>query len=624
MKLRIIFIFMCCVFILKSQELYNKDSLGNQIFSLENSTSKVDKMLDLLSNNKISINNEDALEIATYALKVSKDVNYRKGEIRSLEKLGSVYYRLNNFIKSTSYFKESLAISKKINYQAGIATNYRHLGTLKHEKGFFKEGLVLLRKALQIHISNKDSLKITSCYNRISVFYRESLDLDSALIYSSIALGLANQFNDTSLMSSCFRNRATIYLLSEDFKQSEEYFKKTLKLQEISSSEREFIFTKIKYSTLLIKTKKHKEALHYLTTALESTKRIKYLKLLPVIYENISLAQYADGQYKNAFDSYNKFYSIQKKLLYERENSKNILSDRIKLENQINQKEIDFEKLRVKNIQKLTIIFILIILSFISFFMFSILKKRRISEILYHQKHQAAKEIIDQYEKIDNWIAKELHDDIGGSVSAIRLKLSKTEEEVRKTFDQHMKKGGKEVEVDIDRYIMLNKSLRHEIENLSEVHNNIRNLSHNLVPVSFEDQVFSSLLKSKISDRFPEDMNLTFQIYPEEKLSKIDSDLKFNVYRILQSVSSNIILHSKAKNVSLQLVGHNNHLTIIAEDDGVGFDPKIKKDGLGLSLINKRVLLFDGKIHIDSQKGIGSTIIIDLPYKTIQDSKYKV
>ena len=624
MKLRIIFIFLCCVFILKSQESKNIDSLINHVYSLENNTEKVDKILDLFSYLNNNFNNEIAFEIANYSLKISKEIKYKKGEILSLEKLGRVYYRYNNFTRAKFYYDESLKLSIEIDDQKMIATNYRHLGALKHEKGFFKEGVDLLRKALRIHISFKDSLYITSCYNRISVFYRESKELDSALFYSNKAIILSNQLNFHNLKSSCFRNLAIIYLIKEDYNQSEEYFKKTLKLQEISSSLRELTFTKIKYAILLIKTKRHKEALHYLTTALESTNRIRYLKLLPVIYENISLAQYADGQYKNAYDSYNKFYSIQKELRYERENSEKILSDRIKLENQINQKEIDFEKLRVKNIQKLTIIIILIVLSIISFFMFSILKKRRISEILYHQKHQAAKEIIDQYEKIDNWIAKELHDDIGGSVSAIRLKLSKTEEEVRKTFDQHMKKGGKEIEVDIDRYILLNKSLRHEIENLSEVHNNIRNLSHNLVPVSFEDQVFSSLLKSKISDRFPEDMNLTFQIYPEEKLSKIDSDLKFNVYRILQSVSSNIILHSKAKNVSLQLVGHNNHLTIIAEDDGVGFDPKIKKDGLGLSLINKRVILFDGKIHIDSQKGIGSTIIIDLPYKTIQDSKYKV
>ena len=123
------------------------------------------------------------------------------------------------------------------------------------------------------------------------------------------------------------------------------------------------------------------------------------------------------------------------------------------------------------------------------------------------------------------------------------------------------------------------------------------------------------MLEIKISDRFSEEMNLTFKIYPENKLSKIDSDLKFNVYRILQGLSINIIRHSKAKNVTLQVIGNNNHITIIAEDDGIGFDPEIKHNGAGLELINKRIILFDGKINFDSKKEIGTTIIIELPYK---------
>jgi len=169
--------------------------------------------------------------------------------------------------------------------------------------------------------------------------------------------------------------------------------------------------------------------------------------------------------------------------------------------------------------------------------------------------------------------------------------------------------------MDVNQYQLSLKSLKHEIENLRDVHTNIRNLSHNLVPVSFEGDTFLSLLKSKIADRFPEEMNLTFNIYPEDKLNKIDNDLKFNVYRILQGLSINIIRHSKAKNASLQVIGHEDHLTIIAEDDGVGFNPNNTNGGLGLKLIEKRALLFDGKVEIDSTASKGTTIIIDLPYK---------
>jgi len=53
----------------------------------------------------------------------------------------------------------------------------------------------------------------------------------------------------------------------------------------------------------------------------------------------------------------------------------------------------------------------------------------------------------------------------------------------------------------------------------------------------------------------------------------------------------------------------------MAEDNGKGFDPKTIKQGIGFNNIQKRITLYDGKIEIDSMKGNGTTIIIDIPYK---------
>ena len=115
MKLRLILVCLCCVFILKSQESYNLDSVKNHFYSLENSTEKVDKILELFLHCKVGVlTNEDEFEIATYTLKISKDLNYKKGEIISLEKLGNVYYHYNNFVKSKSYFEEKGYKIKKI------------------------------------------------------------------------------------------------------------------------------------------------------------------------------------------------------------------------------------------------------------------------------------------------------------------------------------------------------------------------------------------------------------------------------------------------------------------------------------------------------------------------------
>ena len=247
-------------------------------------------------------------------------------------------------------------------------------------------------------------------------------------------------------------------------------------------------------------------------------------------------------------------------------------------------------------------------------------QRKSIENLLHIQKTKAAKEIIDEYEKIDNWIAKELHDDIGGSIAAIRFNMLSTLDAIKKEIAtlETSETGKVSFEMEGSTLMSFIKSRDEEITALGDLNNKIRKLSHNLVPVSFDGQSFSDLLKVKLSSLFKDSMIFSFQCYPEGELNDINDDIKFNVYRILQNLASNAIVHSNAKNVNIHVVGHKDHLSLLVEDDGIGFDKEKQTDGIGLQLTKKRVLLFDGEIEIDSQKGKGTTITIDVPYKNVK------
>ena len=249
-------------------------------------------------------------------------------------------------------------------------------------------------------------------------------------------------------------------------------------------------------------------------------------------------------------------------------------------------------------------------------------QKRDIENLLHVQKTKAAKEIIDEYEKIDSWLASELHDDIGGSISAVKLNISAIEEDITlgilsfsQDANKQLSQDASRIDTDMSKYKLLNTALKKEIKNLGDVTDKIRKLAHYLTPISFDDQLFSDLLERKISNLFPKSINFSFQLYPKDELNNINTDMKFNVYRILQCLSSNTIVHSKAKHVNIHAVGHKDHLSLLVEDDGIGFNTDTQTDGIGLQISKKRVLLFDGEIEIDSKKEKGTTITIDIPYK---------
>jgi signal transduction histidine kinase len=89
------------------------------------------------------------------------------------------------------------------------------------------------------------------------------------------------------------------------------------------------------------------------------------------------------------------------------------------------------------------------------------------------------------------------------------------------------------------------------------------------------------------------------------------------ILRLLQEIINNVIKHSKATQVEFdaKLVAEKVYLNI--KDNGIGFEienVKMKKSGMGLNSMTKRVDLINGKILIDSSPLIGTSISIEIPY----------
>lgn len=83
------------------------------------------------------------------------------------------------------------------------------------------------------------------------------------------------------------------------------------------------------------------------------------------------------------------------------------------------------------------------------------------------------------------------------------------------------------------------------------------------------------------------------------------------MYRVIMELVNNIIRHSGASEATVQLIGYDNHLALMAEDNGRGFSRDLGK-GLGLRSIRSRVEFLGGEIAIDTGAS-GTTIIIRVP-----------
>lgn len=98
---------------------------------------------------------------------------------------------------------------------------------------------------------------------------------------------------------------------------------------------------------------------------------------------------------------------------------------------------------------------------------------------------------------------------------------------------------------------------------------------------------------------------------------RLTSEIETTLYRITQEVLNNIAKHAKASNVYTILEHHSGYVSLIIEDDGVGFNIEDvmgkNRKGLGLVGIRERAGLFDGTVEIESVAGNGTTIFVRIP-----------
>ena len=152
---------------------------------------------------------------------------------------------------------------------------------------------------------------------------------------------------------------------------------------------------------------------------------------------------------------------------------------------------------------------------------------------------------------------------------------------------------------------------RHHILNAS---GEIRNLSHRLAPSFFEDSNFEETL-SNLIDSFNVENKLDVKLFvdPDIKKRPFSRDVFLNIFRIAQEQLRNIYKYAKASLIEIDLIIHDEKIKLRINDNGVGFDTKKVKRGIGLANIKRRSELFGGSCRVVSSPAHGCELLVAIP-----------
>jgi signal transduction histidine kinase/streptogramin lyase len=207
------------------------------------------------------------------------------------------------------------------------------------------------------------------------------------------------------------------------------------------------------------------------------------------------------------------------------------------------------------------------------------------------------KTIIATQEDERKRISRDLHDDVGTKLSALKLFLS--------SLKNHAEKK---------QYGQVDLLTANSEQLINETIKDVREMLLNLSPGILEEFGFTTAIEGLVG-KINQTNIIHFDISVFGMKEKLKKEYDLALYRITQELINNVIKHSNAKNASLQIGSRDEKIIIMMEDDGVGFNLNQHKDGYGLKNLEARTKLLNGIMTIDSKLGKGTSVSIEVPYK---------
>lgn len=496
---------------------------------------------------------------------------------RALTELAEIYLDQHFLSEAQEYLQRSAAYFSQITDTVGLLNAH----------------FLLARVFLEKDLLDKAESQ-TKAFNSLIADPNDSLQLIRKAILEGYML--EKKFRPTEAISAFHQ----AYLLSKAFREPTMYTLSTMELGRLHLN--------IGEAEKAIVALSRAEAFNLLSENHEQLKEI---------FSNLARAYQMEGNFQAAYEYLGKYSRLNDSLLNERRqeiiNKLNIRYEAQQKQMEIislaNEKRLADLKARNDNISLYSMLIGFIGVLVAAYF-----------TILYYQQRLSANQIIaDQKEKINqshinelrnslelesmrsmiqgqemerDRIAKDLHDSLGGLLSSIKLKYDALKYE---------KSNGHRPNMADPIHTMLDNAI-HEV----------RAIASNLTPGSLQKlglvKAVEDLISKVSGEHYP---SVDFQYYGMDL--PLDEFTSLHCYRIIQELLVNSVKHASADEILVQMTRQEDHLSILVEDDGDGYDAGSITKGMGTDNILSRVSMLKGDIHIETAPGKGTSTFIQIP-----------
>ena len=506
--------------------------------------------LELRQGNYLS-----AVEQFTKALHLLDSLKDEKTLPRTLNNLSTLYSFLKDNLKSEQYALEcyEMAKSNKNDYLMSVSSTT--LASALINQGKYDEVPRLLDEATKIALTRKDHYILELAHLNYGGYYqffkkdyeKARINLLQASLYAD---SLQNEYEQMRVSS----NLSELYFTMNQFEKSEKELHKSLELA------RKFQSMDVEQRALniLAKTEARK------------------------------------NNFSKAFEHQERSYRLRDSVLNE-SNKQHLNYLEASFQNQKKEMKINLLENQKKLISIITLAvgFILLLVFLILYLRHKdIRRKKEIAEqqVIRLEKEKqlvATQAVLDGETAERTRLARDLHDGLGGMLSAVKLNLF------------YMKQGVIIESDDVSRFGKVMEMLDNAMQEL-------RRVAHNMMPEALSRYG----LKVALEDFCSSFSNVDFHFFGEEK--RLNQKIEMTLYRSVFELVNNAVKHAEADTINVQIIQQPDRISVTVQDNGKGFDTEETYKGSGLQNIKNRIKSVGGSIHLLSSEENGSEITIDI------------
>ena len=580
-------------------------------------------------------------------LLMSMGVKLEKDSILAIayNSMANSYEAMNQFDSSKLYHIKALDLTTQLKDSVGMANSYNNLGIVNDLQSRYEQSLEYYFKALDIYERlGEDPFQVAMVLGNIGIVLKKQKEYERVLEYYEKALSIYEQLGSGFGLAVTRGNIGGLYILLKDYEKAISYNLEALdgyralgyaryepyvihnialardslgQLNEAEAGYRTSIKMHLDYqnyfeaANCLINLAGNLLKQQRFRPAIEAADSAQYFALqisspdIAVKASRISANAYAAiGDYSYAYDHLQNYLTGQDSI-FQKEKTKAIFDLETRYKTREKEQQIKIQKaelfqkdLVIERDRLLLIASAVSLLALVGLFVMYRNKLKWKQAKMLEEEMARAKEdqmtaVVSSQEKERNRFAQDIHDGFGQLISVLKLKI------------QSLKKPETDAHQVYDASVSL----------IDEMYQELKNICFNLMPQTLVRNGLPSALR-EFADRInladgPVVEVLIFDI--EERLEDIQ---EISIYRITQEVVNNILKYAQATHITIQLTKDEDELTLTVEDDGMGFDPEVLKEGKGNGWknLNARANFIKGELSFDSRPDMrGTTFIFNAP-----------